>query len=246
MSRRSLTVRILSAVVGLGLLGIVPAGVGAPIPPGGGKLPPPTKEELAASVEKLKKILLAFLNYESTYGHYPNNVFSKDSKPLLSWRVLLLPYLDDNALFQQFKLEEPWDSEHNKTLIGKMPKVFAPVRVKAREGETFYRGFTGKDAPFGPERGQGIKFQAMTDGTSNTGMVFEAADPVIWTKPEDLPFDLEKPLPKLGGLFDGVFHVATADGSVRRCRKDPDVIQLKAFITPSGDEVIDFDKLDAK
>jgi hypothetical protein len=66
---------------------------------------------------------------------------------------------------------------------------------------------------------------------------------VIWTKPADLPFDEKKPLPKLGGLFDGEFNVVLCDGSVMRVPKGADEKELKKFITPRDGNVIDVDKL---
>ena len=75
-------------------------------------------------------------------------------------------------------------------------------------------------------------------------MVFEAGEPVIWSKPADLPFDEKKALPKLGGLFDGDFFVCMGDGAVRRIKKDADEKELKRLIMPADGEVIDFKKLD--
>src|SRR5207253_5726964 len=82
------------------------------------------REELT---NNLKQIAIAFHNYASAHrDHFPAAaIYSKDGKPLLSWRVALLPYLEQDNLYKQFKLDEPWDSEHNKKLIARMPKVFA-------------------------------------------------------------------------------------------------------------------------
>jgi len=146
------------------------------------------------------------------------------------WRVQILPYIEEDHLYKEFKLDEPWDSDHNKKLIDKMPKLFAPVRGKADPGMTFYQSFTGKKALLKP--GQNVTFATILDGTSNTFLAAEAAKPVVWTKPDDLVFD-GKDVPKLGGMFDGKFHAAFCDGAVRRFKKgvDPDV--LKLLIDPS-------------
>ena len=74
-------------------------------------------------------------------------------------------------------------------------------------------------------------------------MVFEAGEPIIWTKPGDMPFDEMKPLPKLGGMFDGEFNVCMVDGSVLHVRKDADVTQIKRLIIRNDGYVIDYDKL---
>ena len=73
----------------------------------------------------------------------------------------------------------------------------------------------------------------ITGGLPNTGFVFEAAEPVIWTKPDDLPPDEKKPLPKLGGHFDGEFHVLMGDGSVYRLRRDVKEDDLRKLINPT-------------
>ena len=210
------------------------------------KLPAPTRAEMQRSQNNLKQIALAFHNHHDTFGQMPNNTYTKDGNGLLSWRVLILPFIEQAELYKQFKLDEAWDSENNKPLIAKMPKLYAPIRVKGKEGETFYRGFAGKGALFGPDNGKGLKLTGITDGTSNTAMVFEAGEATVWTKPDDLPFDVKKPLPKLGGLFDGLSNVAMCDGSVRRIRKDADEKELKKLIGHNDGEVIDFAKLDPK
>ena len=179
----------------------------------------PTKKELALASNNLKQIGLAFHNYGSNHADkWADDLTDKDGRVLLSWRVALLPDLEEEKLYKEFKLDEAWDSEHNKKLIAKMPKVYAPVRAKAKEGETFLQRFVGKDALFN-EKGSSYTIPTIPDGTSNTGLVLEAGDPVIWTKPADLPFNAKGPLPKLGGLFDGDFHIVFCDGSVQRLQE---------------------------
>lgn len=201
-----------------------------------------TKKDLTTSANNLKQIALAFHSFHSANNAIPGDILDKNGKPLLSWRVAVLPYLEQQALWLQFKMDEPWDSANNKKLIEKMPKLYAPVRVKAKAGETFYQTFTGEGTVF-------VKNQAVytigniPDGTSNTGMVFEAGEPVVWSKPIDLAFDAKKPLPKLGGLFDGDFHVAMFDGSVTLLKKDADEKELKKLIMADDGMPVNFDKL---
>jgi hypothetical protein len=135
-------------------------------------------------------------------------------------------------------MDEPWDSETNKKLIDKMPKIFAPIRVKADAGMTYYQTFTGKHGLFKP--GKKLTLANIPDGTSNTFMIVESAKPVIWTKPDDLPFD-GKDAPALGGLFDGKFHVSMCDGSVRRCRKGVELDLLRRLIDPADGEVVNLE-----
>jgi hypothetical protein len=202
-----------------------------------------TKKDLKTSEDNLKQIVLAYHNYFSAYDQLPGDILDKDGKQLLSWRVAILPFLEEDALYKQFKLDEPWDSANNKKLIEKTPKLYAPVRVKAKAGETFYQTFTGEGTLF-VKNAPVYKLGNIPDGTSSTGLVFEAGEPVTWSKPADLPFDAKKALPKLGGLFDGEFHVGMCVGSVRLLKKNPDEKELNNLIMPADGNVIDFTKLD--
>jgi hypothetical protein len=173
---------------------------------------------------------------DSSQGRLPPPaVLDKDGRPLLSWRVLVLPYIEQNALYQQFRLDEPWDSPHNLSLLPLMPKVYAPFDG-SRTPEpytTFYQVFVGKGTAFeGPE---GLCLgQDFPDGTSDTFLIIEAGSAVPWTRPEDLPYDAGKPLPRLGGLFKDTFRAALADGSVRSLRRETSEETLRAAITRNG------------
>lgn len=193
----------------------------------------------ALSANNLKQLALAMHIYYDQNKHLPPAaICDKNGKPLLSWRVALLPFIEQDALYQQFKLDEPWDSKHNKKLLAQMPKLFAPVGVQPKEKNvTFYQVFTGKGTLF--DGNDGITFPDVTDGTSNTVMIVEAAEAVPWTKPEDLSFDLDKALPKLGGLFGGDFHFTLADGSVHFAKKAFNEDTLRKIVTRNGGEIVD-------
>ncbi len=166
-------------------------------------------------------------------------ICDKTGKPLLSWRVALLPHIGENQLYGQFKLDEPWDSEHNKMLMAHMPRVYAHPSDPdaATRGLTCFRVFTGPHTPFldavPPETVHSpCRFpMAFTDGTSNTILIIEAAEAVPWTKPEELPYDANKPLPKLGGRTSRGTCVAMADGSVLFIRPTVSEPTLRAAIT---------------
>jgi prepilin-type processing-associated H-X9-DG protein len=191
------------------------------------------------SANNLKQIALALHNYHDAIGTFPPAaVCDKKGKPQLSWRVLILPYIEQNELYKQFKLDEPWDSEHNKKLIAKMPPVYAiPGKSKPGDTDTYYRVFVGNDAGF--DWVMGGKIVGITDGTSNTIMVVTAAEAVPWTKPDELEFDPEKDMTKLIGMVvNGRAQVAMFDGSVRTLNKLPSKATLHALITKNGGEVI--------
>jgi len=185
----------------------------------------------------LKQIGLATHNYADVNNGqiFPYAIMDKQGKPLLSWRVALLPYVEQDNLYKQFKLDEPWDSEHNKKLLAIMPKIYAPARgKKTREPySTYYRVFTGKDALFAPNGKNRFTIGNVPDGTSNTIAVVEAGEAVPWTKPEGLEYDAKKPLPKLGGQFRNGFLVLMLDGSVRVVSRKVSETTLRNAIMPA-------------
>ncbi|MHB1422031.1 MAG: DUF1559 family PulG-like putative transporter [Gemmataceae bacterium] len=173
---------------------------------------------LSQTQNNLKQLVLAMHNYADTLGGRfpPQATYDKNGKPMLSWRVMILPYLDELNLYNEFHLNEPWDSEHNKKLLAKMPKVYASPQdpeKTLKDHLTHYQGFVGKSAFFEGKRG--LLLADITDGLSNTIMIVEASKAVPWSKPEDLPYDAAKPLPKLGIAGARDFSAALCDGSVR-------------------------------
>jgi hypothetical protein len=183
-----------------------------------------------SSMNNLKQLGIAMHNYHDVTGSFPTAaVYDAAGKPLLSWRVMLLPYIEQDALYREFRLDEAWDSPHNKKLLAKMPKLYADVTGKAPPNTTYYQGFVGPGAIFDGKRGIRIPVD-IPDGTSNTFMFVEAGKPVPWSKPEDVPYDPKKPVPKLGGIFGGAFNAGLCDGSVRFFRKPPPEKILRLFI----------------
>ena len=179
----------------------------------------------ALQTNNFKQVGLGIYNYESAFATYPpESLTSKDGKPLLSWRVAILPYIGEEKLYKQFKLDEPWDSTNNKPLIAKMPKLYAEPDVEPTPaGTTRVQLFTGNGAMLDPVKEKGATIAAITDGTSNTLMVALAAKPVEWTKPADIPFDPKGDPRKLLHFQNELTIVCMGDGSVRTVP-----VQLKA------------------
>jgi hypothetical protein len=188
----------------------------------------------------LKQMGLAMHSYNDRYGNFPPPGYSMPpGQSNLSWRVALLPYLNEQGLYNQFHHNEPWDSPHNKTLLTRMPKVYAiPGRESdAASGQTVYQVFVGGGAVF-EDKAARPRLIDITDGTSNTILIVEAANPVPWTKPDDLPFDPNRPLPALGGHFGDGFLAAFADGAVLWIPKSTPEKTVKAYITANGGEKV--------
>ena len=165
------------------------------------------------SSNNLKQIGLAMHNYMDVHNSFPPAaICDKKGKKLLSWRVAILPYLEQDAVYKQFKLDEPWDSDHNKKISAVKLKVFMDPRLPNNTGNTHYKLFVGKETPFNWLKSSGIA--NISDGTSNTIMVVAAGDAVPWAKPDDFEFDSTKPLPDLTKPFPQLI-TAFCDGSVR-------------------------------
>lgn len=224
--------------------------VAAPVPKDKGKEEPATDEQRKEVENNFKQILLAMHNYSDAMGTWPADIVDPNTKkPVLSWRVALLPYLEQEHLYKQFKLDEPWDGKTNKKLTEELPKIYAPVRVmKVEKGETFYRGFGGKDPAAGgafPPGGRLRMPASFPDGTSNTIAVIDAGEPVVWTQPgTDMDIDPKKELPKLGRMIDGeFFYCGMMDGSVRVVKRQFDEKEMRKFIgradgEPANDKAV--------
>jgi hypothetical protein len=160
----------------------------------------------------------------------------KEGKPLLSWRVLILPLLEEQALYDQFHLDEPWDSEHNKKLIDRMPMVYQSPGSNAGRGKTTYLTVRGPKTMF-PGK-DGVRIAEVRDGTSNTIMLVEVPDnkAVVWTKPDDYEYDEKDPMKGLLGRRPGGFYVSFVDGSVRLLPSTINKDHLKAYYTRNGEE----------
>lgn len=200
-----------------------------------------TAGELIQKRNQLKQLGLGFHNYHDVYNHFPavDANGEKDEKNVrgkgLSWRVHLLPFLNEAPLYESFKLDEPWDSENNKALISEMPVVFGDNP----EGKTAVHVFVGEDVMFG-EGKPGMAFSGITDGTSNTILVVTAGDNTadFWTKPGGLEFNAEDSLKALGNIGQE-FLVLMWDGSVRDIPKSIDKETLSRLIQHQDGERID-------
>jgi hypothetical protein len=188
----------------------------------------------------LKQIGFAFHTYNDAFQKLPASSYGPGGRPLLSWRVHILPFVEEEALYRQFKLDEPWDSPHNKPLLARMPKIYATVKGATREPHsTCYQVFTGPGTPYRSVQDTPRIPASFPDGTSNTFLVVETVEAVPWTKPEDVRLAPNQPLPRLGGVWKDGFFVAMADGSVQfvdsRRVSEP---TLRALIDPMDGRVI--------
>jgi beta-lactamase regulating signal transducer with metallopeptidase domain len=174
----------------------------------------------AQSMNNLKQIALAFHNYHDMYGHFPPAVLEENGVKR-SWRVEILPLIDQDALYRQYRKDQPWDSPDNKRVLDQMPAIFKDTADTSGPTSTSYYLLTGStpipgarhrnepvthlpadqgarstlfaDKPVDAKAGVGPTLLGITDGTSNTILVVEAKRDIPWTKPEDIVFDADKP-----------------------------------------------------
>jgi hypothetical protein len=188
----------------------------------------------------LKHLALAMHNYHDANGSFPAAVsYDANQKPLLSWRVRILPYLGEKDLYEKFRLREPWDSPHNKALVEKMPALFAAGSgTLQKAGKTVYLAPVGEGTAIG--RREPTTIADITDGTSNTIMIVtvQPQHAVEWTKPADWEFDEKKPFDKLTGKDGEGFRFSACDGSAHNWAKAVPPDRLKAWLTKAGGEVI--------
>ncbi|MGI8980015.1 MAG: M56 family metallopeptidase [Pirellulaceae bacterium] len=254
----------------------------------------------AQSANNIKQIMLAMHLYHDTYRHFPSAViYGRDGQGKVphSWRVELLPFLEQDALYKAYQFDEPWDSEANKKVLAQMPAVFRDPSADPKSTSSAYFVMVGKvkemkkgdegggagapgaaappgrlgegaaggaappagapgapplaDAP--PPAGgvvvdtslptafskrDGIRFQEILDGTSNTICIVEAKRDIPWTKPEDIAYDPKGKAPKLGGFYEDGFHVGVCDGQARFQPGNISEDALRAYLSPAaGDQM---------
>lgn len=190
------------------------------------------------SSNNMKQILLAMHNFEATYKLLPNDLGPdrRKTKANLSWRVHLLPYIEEVALYNEFHMDEPWDSPHNIKLLERMPATYRDPQSTAMPGFTVYQMARGENMINNPT--ERIRFSAVTDGLSNAIALLITQDnaAVPWTKPDDIdPIQQRDAIAtRLGRILVGM-----ADGSVSSLNVSiPDDVWKNLIIINDG-QVVD-------
>jgi prepilin-type processing-associated H-X9-DG protein len=192
----------------------------------------------------IKQIVLALHNYHDVHGALPP-LYTVDAngRPLHSWRVLILPFIEQMALYQQIRLDEPWDSEHNSQFHNMNIPIFrCPSNP---QGGTSYVAIAGE--VFVPAtaagRATGLGFQHITDGTSNTLAIVEVNDTFNWMAPMG-NITLDELVEgfgrggRVGSYHPGGMNVGLFDGSVRFISETVDRTVLRALGTRAGGESV--------
>lgn len=199
----------------------------------------------------LKQIGLAFHNYQTAYKCFPPAYIpDKNGKPMHSWRVLILPFMEEEALYKQYRFDEPWNSPHNRALASQMPRIYAcPTEGPSTSSETSYAMIVGPHAISDGPTARSIR--EIKDGLSNTIMVAEATNAHInWMNPRDL--DATKmqfriangsnpnatKYNEISSPHSNGANVLFGDGSVRYLSSSTDPKKIEAMTTMDGGETI--------
>jgi len=196
------------------------------------------------SMNNMKQLGLAMHNYYDVHKRFPPAAsYDASGKPLLSWRVHILPFIEQKALYDQFKLDEPWDSEHNKKLIDMVVKAYQDPSAGLKPGMTTYLVPIGEGTVFGGN--ESLRMPDIVDGTSNTIMIVSVTPDraVPWTKPEDLPVTKADPKQGLFGPGHNTFVATFCDGSVRTIAEAIDNDTLWLLLDAKDQQPIDPDKI---
>jgi hypothetical protein len=206
--------------------------------------------ERNADAINLKELTDGMLSFHRTYSCLPPPAITdrKTGKPLLSWRVAILPFIGEPGLYRQFKLDEAWDSPHNIKMLPYMPRVLQLPSGKQKQGDRycFFQVFVGTGTAFETKgklhaklgrEGLLLPDDFLPDGAENTLLIVETAEGVPWTKPVDLAYDPRQPLPNLGGDSKDDFLASMADGQWYFVKRTVSEKTLRALITRNAGDV---------
>jgi len=189
----------------------------------------------AQSTNNMRQIVLAVHMYHDTYNCLPPAVVKdKDGKPLYSGFVLLLPYLEQQPLFERFQKDKAWNSPENLPLSSvSMGTLMDPSSTNNVPGRTDYLLVSGPRSALEDAPGVQQKFSDVTDGLSNTILVIEVQGNTSWAEPNT--WDMTKPLQ---GNHGDVVIVGMGDGSVRNIRRDIDRETLRRLVERNDGQTV--------
>jgi hypothetical protein len=190
------------------------------------------------SKRRLALIGLAMHNTHDATKRFPARAIEdKAGRPLLSWRVRLLPLLDASELYDQFHLDEPWDSAHNRELVKQMPAAYQSGKNSLdATGKTVYQVPMGPGTMFSGRSGPRAADLAGVLGDTIMAVETDDTHAVVWTQPDDFRYDTKQPFAGLAEHWiDGKrrVQVLMGDGAVNRLAIDEPAAAVRALFAPS-------------
>ena len=193
--------------------------------------------------EQLRTLAQALDKYRQKHGNYPPPaIYDRDGRPVLSWRVALLPFLGEETLYKSFKLDEPWDSLNNKRLLKKVPKILQSVNFAydpSPSGKTMIQVFAGENAVFDSKKG--IRQSEIARPAILLAHVASDVE-VYWTKPADVVYAPDQPVPDVYGKYGTRIKVLMTDGTYRDIEKSMDEKSVRALIERSAQRSVKADR----
>ena len=187
----------------------------------------------------LKQIALAEMSYNDMYGEYPARYVKGDNGPnrQLSGRVAILPYLEQQSLYNQFRRDEAWDSTTNRPLGDIRVSPFVSPAASPEEVRTQYLGFAGPGSLLDPEPDR-ITMGDISDGLSNTILLTRALTPVFYSEPKEIPYSQGMLIKPTLDFQNGSVPILMGDGSVTNVTESVSEQALQAGVTRNGGEMI--------
>lgn len=220
---------IVVVVVILGCGGLVAIGL---------LLPAVSKVREAAArmseMNNMKQVSLGALNHASANATLP------PAEGRLSWRVHILPYVEQDNVYRQFNLNQDWNEGQNQQTASILIKTYVSPLDEPGTTQTHYRTFTGPGTIYDPTLMKGAAYpRYIADGTSNTIFAVDTTEMIPWPQPKEIAFEPNGSLPELGNSKRAQGLIAMCDGSVKSFDKktmDPNIIRM--MVTAAGGEVV--------
>jgi hypothetical protein len=193
---------------------------------------------------KIRQLGLGVMTFLEANKRFPDTTADSPQMPAMSWRVRILPYIEQKALYDEYKKDEPWDSENNKKVLAKMPDAYRHPDQDATSINTSFFRLAGAEG-LAPGGQNPIKMKNVSDGLSKTLLIVEAEREVPWTKPDDIEV-VKGQTPELGRKKSDFFMAITSDGAVHTISKKIDAESFWAIFTRAGGEIVDWSKFEVQ
>lgn len=200
----------------------------------------------------LKALSFALNAYHEHFGSFPPQyIVDSNGRPIHSWRVLILPFLGYQKLYDKYRFDEPWNGPNNSQLASSMPGHFSPyccpVELNSKQDSSSFTNYIAITGPQTMWNGvHPIRLDQVTDSKSSTCLLAEIRNSQIhWMEPRDIrlrgmAFSINHPtLPCISSVHPRVAHVAFVDTSVHSISEELSAVTLHAILTRSGSEIVD-------